>query len=192
VAWIFGVLGAVLVYWASRRYGRRFFEGRVGRRLISPGTFAAVEREYLRFGVGGIFFFRLLPAFRSFVAPFAGLVNLGPVRTLVPITLACAVWYAGLVLLGGAVGSEWDAINQVLGRLNRGLAVLAVLVLGGLIIWLVHRRKVARRERLAELRPFDPANPDQPVAMEGGLPQLSVEDLDQARRERRRNDEAGD
>jgi membrane protein DedA with SNARE-associated domain len=190
VAWIFGVAGAVLVYWASRRYGRRFFEGRVGRRLISPGTFAAVEREYLRFGVAGIFFFRLLPAFRSFVAPFAGLVNLGPVRTLAPITLACAVWYAGLVLLGGAVGSEWESIRGMLGRLNQGLAIAAILVFGALAIWLAHRRKAARRERLASLRPFDPSHPDQPAPLEGGLPQISVEDLDQARRERRRHDEA--
>ena len=88
VAWGFGVGGAVLVYWASRQYGRKLFHSRLGRRLISPGTFAAIEKEYPRFGMLGMFIFRMLPAFRSVVAPFAGFVNLPPARALLPIVLA--------------------------------------------------------------------------------------------------------
>lgn len=188
VAWGFGVGGAVLVYWSARRFGRRFFAGRLGRRLMTPGTFAAIEREYLRFGVVGIFLFRMLPAFRSVVAPFAGLVNLGPVRTLLPITLACGVWYGGLVLLGGAVGSEWETISATLSRLNRGLALLAVAV-AVLLTVLILRRRRSGKERLATLQPFDPLHPERPAEMEAGLPQISVEELDEARRERKRQKE---
>ncbi|HJR34978.1 MAG TPA: VTT domain-containing protein, partial [Gemmatimonadales bacterium] len=117
VAWGFGVAGAVLVYWASRKYGRRFFHSRLGRRLISPGTFAAIEREYVRFGMLGMFIFRMLPAFRSVVAPFAGFVNLPPGRALLPIVLASGTWYAALTLLGTKLGSEWETINATLRRL---------------------------------------------------------------------------
>ena len=193
VAWLFGLGGAVLVYWASRRYGRRFFAGRLGRRLITPGTFAAIEKEYLRFGVAGIFFFRMLPAFRSVVAPFAGLVNLGPARTLLPIALACGVWYGGLVLLGGAVGSEWEHIRETLSRLNRGLAILAVLAAAMLAVWLLRRRRTGKA-RLETLQPFDPLHPERPAEMEQGLPQVSVEELDEARRElkRQREEEGGE
>ena len=188
VAWVFGVGGAVLVYWSAKRFGRRFFEGRLGRRLISPGTFAAIEREYLRFGVLGIFFFRMLPAFRSVVAPFAGLVNLGPARTLIPIALACAVWYGGLVLLGGAVGSEWETIQGMLGKLNRTLGIVALTVLALLVVWMVRRRR-DRRERIESLQPFDPQNPERAAKLEGGIPQVSAEELDAARRARREQED---
>jgi membrane protein DedA with SNARE-associated domain len=190
VAWVFGVGGAVLVYWSARRYGRRFFQGRVGKRLLSPGTFAAIEREYLRFGVAGIFVFRMLPAFRSVVAPFAGLVNLGPARTLLPIALACAVWYGGLVLLGGAVGAEWETIQQTLRRLNRGLGILALFVLAVLVVW-VRRRRRASRARIAALTPFDPEHPEQPAELLGGIPQVSAEELEAARRARRQERREG-
>lgn len=181
VAWLFGVAGAVLVYWSALRFGRRFFQGRLGRRLITPGTIAAIEREYLRFGVVGIFIFRMLPAFRSVVAPFAGIVNLRPARTLIPITLACGVWYGGLVLLGGAVGSNWDSIHGTLSKLNQGLWIAAAVVLAGLTYWILRVRR-AGRARLAKLQPFDPLFPDRPAEMEAGIPHISAEALDQARR----------
>src|SRR5262249_52708500 len=110
VAWGFGFAGAILVYWSALRFGRRFLQWRLGRRLVTAGSVAAVEREYLRFGLVGIFFFRMLPAFRAVVAPFAGLVNLRPARTLPPIALACAVWYGALILIGTQLGENWEQI----------------------------------------------------------------------------------
>jgi membrane protein DedA with SNARE-associated domain len=80
VAWGFGVGGAIVVYASARGFGRRFLETRFGRRLITPGTFAALEQEYLRFGMAGMFFSGC-PAFRSVVAPFAGL-SISPRRAL--------------------------------------------------------------------------------------------------------------
>jgi membrane protein DedA with SNARE-associated domain len=181
VAWVFGVAGAVAVYWSSRRFGRRFFDTPVGRRLITPGGFAAIEREYVRFGMVGIFIFRMLPAFRAVVSPFAGFVNLPARRAFPPIILACAVWYGGLTLLGSSVGANWSVIRQWLGRVNAGLGVLAGLALLGLVWWVLHRRKAQRLERLAALTPFDPAHPEQPAPMVDGLPVISAEALEQAR-----------
>ena len=184
VAWGFGVAGAVAVYWSSRKFGRRFFETPVGRRLIGPGAFASIEREYVRFGMGGIFFFRMLPAFRAVVAPFAGFVNLPAQRALPPIVLACAVWYGGLTFLGSAVGSEWSTIKLYLGRVNLGLGIVAGLVLAVIIFVVLRRRKERRRERLASLAPFDPAHPERPAQMVDGLPVIDPAALEEARRAR--------
>ena len=181
VAWGFGTAGAVLVYWISHRFGKRFFSSPVGRRLITPGTFAAIEREYVRFGMAGIFIFRMLPAFRAVVAPFAGFVNLPARRAFPPITLACAVWYGGLTLVGRSVGANWSVIRQWLGRVNAGLGILAGLVLIGLVLWILHRRNTRRRERLAALTPFDPAHPEQPALMIDGMPVISIDALEEAR-----------
>jgi LPXTG-motif cell wall-anchored protein len=189
VAWVFGVGGALVVYWSSRRFGRRFFESAFGRRLITPGTFATIEREYVRFGMIGIFIFRMLPAFRAVVAPFAGLVNLPARRAFPPIILACAVWYGGLTLLGSSVGANWSVIRQWFGRVNAGLGILAGLALLGLVLWILRRRKRQRGERLAALAPFDPAHPEQPAPMVDGLPVISTDALEQARLARQDQEE---
>ena len=169
---------------ATRRFGRRFFQGRLGRRLITPGTFAAIEREYLRFGVVGIFIFRMLPAFRAVVAPFAGLVALRPAKTLIPIACACAVWYGGLILLGHKLGENWEDIQGLLGKLNTTLWIVALAVLTVIAV-LILRRRHTSRARLATLTPFDPGHPDRPAELEEGLPHISAEALDAARRARR-------
>jgi membrane protein DedA with SNARE-associated domain len=189
VAWGFGVGGAILVYWASLRYGRRFFRSRLGRRLISPGTFAALEREYVRFGIGGMFLFRMLPAFRSVVAPFAGLVALSPARALLPIAAASGIWYAGLTLLGTELGAEWETITATLQRLNTGLGIAAGVVLVALIIWFVRRRRVVREAKLEALTPFDPQHPEQPAPVVEGLPHVTAEQLNAARRARLEKDD---
>ncbi|NOT06888.1 MAG: DedA family protein [Gemmatimonadales bacterium] len=181
VAWGFGTGGGVLVYWSARRFGRRFFESKAGRRLISPGGFAVIEKEYVRFGVIGIFFFRMLPAFRAVVAPFAGLVNLSPWRALLPITLACAVWYGGLTFLGSTVGAEWGAIRSILGRVNQGLGLVALILAVGIVVWVVRRRKAGRTARLATLTPFDPLHPEQAAPIVDGLPVITAEALEEAR-----------
>ena len=67
---------------------------------MSPEAVVAVERNYVRFGLAGLIVARLLPGFRSFTAPFAGLMRLGPVRTLVPI---------GSRRPSGTVGSPFSA-----------------------------------------------------------------------------------
>ena len=188
VAWSFSVGGAVLVYWASLRYGRRFFASPLGRRLISPGTFATIEKEYVRFGTLGMFVLRVLPAFRSVVAPFSGLVGLSKTRTFVPIVAASGLWFAALTLLGSRLGAEWETIVGSLEKLNTGLGIAAAAAGGLLVVWFLHRRKALRRERLAQMAPFDPENPEQPAPMVDGLPNITAERLEAARRERRESD----
>jgi len=148
VAWGFGVFGAIVVYFSARHFGRRFLDSRTGRRVITPAAFAGIEREYLRFGVAGIFISRLLPGFRAFVAPFAGFVSLSPAKALIPITLAAGTWYAGLTFLGSTMGAEWEAISGVLGRLNRTLAIAAGVVAVLLTIWLLRRKRRRDEESL--------------------------------------------
>jgi membrane protein DedA with SNARE-associated domain/uncharacterized tellurite resistance protein B-like protein len=148
VTWLANLAGAAGVYFASRRYGRRLFATATGRRLLAPRSLAIIEREYLRFGVAGIFVSRFLPGIRAVVPPFAGLVNLSPLRTLVPMGLASAIWYGGITLLGSVIGTEWDRINRIITGVNRTLGLVAVgLVVAGITAFLLNRRR-RRRERV--------------------------------------------
>ena len=111
VAWGSSMTGALAVYAMSRRYGRTLFGGRLGRRLVTPGGIVALEKGYMRFGTVGIFFCRLVPGLRSFVAPFSGLMDLSPARALIPMALASALWYGGLIYTATQVGNNWNRIN---------------------------------------------------------------------------------
>ena len=148
VVWLANVAGALGVYLAARRYGRRLFDTAAGRRLLTPEAIGAIEREYLRFGLAGIFIARFLPGIRAVVPPFAGIVNLSPLRAGVPIALASGIWYGGLTILGTELGANWARISAILSGVNRTLGWVALLlvVAWGASAWLRARRR--RRERV--------------------------------------------
>jgi membrane protein DedA with SNARE-associated domain/uncharacterized tellurite resistance protein B-like protein len=161
VTWVANLGGAAAVYFASRRYGRRLFSTGIGRRLLAPRSLAVIEREYLRFGVAGIFFSRFLPGFRAVVPPFAGLVGLSPLRTLVPIALASAIWYGGITILGTVIGSEWERINRIILGVNRTLGIVALVIVVAGLVWYLRRRRRRQRERVwhATEEALDPTGP---------------------------------
>ncbi|HEU4800317.1 MAG TPA: VTT domain-containing protein [Gemmatimonadales bacterium] len=140
------IAGAAAVYFAARRYGRRLFSTSAGRRLLTPASLAAVEREYLRFGLIGIFLGRFLPGIRGVVAPFAGLANLSPARALIPMTLASAIWYGVITLLGAAIGARWQDIAGLVGGINRTLAIVGAVVVAIVVVIWVRRRRLEGRD----------------------------------------------
>jgi membrane protein DedA with SNARE-associated domain/uncharacterized tellurite resistance protein B-like protein len=148
VTWVANLLGAAGVYFAARRYGRRLFASPTGRRLLAPRSLAIIEREYLRFGTIGIFISRFLPGLRAVVPPFAGLIGLGTVRTLVPMGIASAIWYGAIIVLGAVIGAEWSRISAVLAGINRTLGILAIAVILALVAWRWLRRRGRERERV--------------------------------------------
>jgi membrane protein DedA with SNARE-associated domain/uncharacterized tellurite resistance protein B-like protein len=161
VTWIANLLGAAAVYFVARRYGRRLFATSTGRRLLAPRSLAVIEREYLRFGTVGIFLSRFLPGIRAVVPPFAGLVQLTPARTLVPMGIASALWYGSITALGALIGAEWGRITAILAGVNRTLGIVAgCIALAALIAWWVRRRR-RERERVwhATREALDPAAP---------------------------------
>jgi len=161
VTWVANLLGAAGVYLAARRYGRRLFASPTGRRLLAPRSLAIMEREYLRFGVIGIFLSRFLPGIRAVVPPFAGLVGIGAVRTFVPMGVASGIWYGSLTLVGALIGAEWTHITTLLQGVNRTLGLVALGVAAAAAIWYLVRARQRRRERVlyATRDALDPAAP---------------------------------
>ncbi len=149
VCWSANFAGAAGDYFLARRVGGALFESRSGRRLLSPESIASLERRYIRYGLPGVFLGRILPGVRAVVAPFAGLIRLPPIRALVPIGLASAIWFGAIVVLGRYVGHSWEGIERMLRGLNTGLAVVGGLILAAATVaWL--RARASRRARLWE------------------------------------------
>lgn len=166
VVWVCNVTGALGVYLVARRYGRRFFASSRGRKLVTPEAIAVIEREYLRFGLLGIFFARFLPGIRAVVPPFAGIVHLSLGRVALPIVAHSAIWYGGVTIAGTFLGAEWSRLSALLGRVNRtlGFVALAVAVLWAVAAYLRARRR--RREHVwhAVTRAIgEPGGADHPV-----------------------------
>ena len=124
----------------------------------------------MRFGVAGIFISRFLPGVRAVVPPFAGLVDLGWIRTLGPMGLASAIWYGGITMVGALLGAEWSRIVAIIAGVNRTLAIVAR---GGrgcgrdLVLARRRRRKQERvwhatRDALTQRRPRSSRAPSWP------------------------------
>jgi membrane protein DedA with SNARE-associated domain/uncharacterized tellurite resistance protein B-like protein len=161
VTWTANLMGAAAVYFTVRRYGRRLFATPTGRRLLAPRALAVIEREYLRFGTVGIFLSRFLPGIRAVVPPFAGLVQLSPARTLLPMGIASALWYGSITAVGALIGAEWNRIIAILTGVNRTLGIVAgIIIVGAFIAWWIRRRQRGR-ERIwhATRDALDPATP---------------------------------
>ncbi len=151
VTWLSNTLGLTAVYLGARHYGSGFVASRIGRLLITPAAIVVVEREYLRFGLAGLVAARLLPGFRSFTAPFAGLIGLSAVRAIVPMALASGLWYGGIVWLATRIGANWASLSRAITNLNRSLLVFAVALGIGIVAWVVvtRGRRRYRRTRAA-------------------------------------------
>jgi membrane protein DedA with SNARE-associated domain len=141
VTWAANVGAAAAVYWLARRYGRAFFRGRVGRRLLPEPVLLHIEREYHRHGSYGIFLSRLLPVWRAVVPPFAGIAGLSPARALIPLALASGLWYGALIFLVLRLGTSFDVVLARLRHVNTVLGVGALLVLVVLVVLVWRRMK---------------------------------------------------
>jgi membrane protein DedA with SNARE-associated domain/uncharacterized tellurite resistance protein B-like protein len=166
VTWLANLAGAAAVYFVARRYGRKLFATSIGRRLLAPRSLAVIEREYLRFGVAGIFVSRFLPGIRAVVPPFAGLVNLSPLRTLVPTGVASAIWYGGITILGAVIGNEWERISRIMLGVNRTLGIITLVLIAVAVVWYLINRRRRQRERVWHAT-RDALDPNTPSFLEG-------------------------
>jgi len=136
---------AMGMYWLASHHATTLFGSRIVRRFLSEDGIEHVRAEYQRFGIAGLFLGRMLPGFRAVVAPFAGLIRLGAWRAFVPMFLASALWYGGLIFVASALGSRLDRIVEVIGGVNRTLGIISLVLVLGLVAWVVVRRRRAAR-----------------------------------------------
>jgi membrane protein DedA with SNARE-associated domain len=141
VVWVGNVSSAALVYAVGRRYGRAFFSGRLGRRLLSERTLAHIAEAYAEHGTWGIMLSRLLPVWRAVVPPFAGVAGVPAWRAIVPMAAASAIYYGGLTFLIATLGTNFEVVTRFLGRANLVLGVVALVLLVLFARWTIRRLK---------------------------------------------------
>jgi membrane protein DedA with SNARE-associated domain len=142
VAGAFGcVVGSLLAYAVGAVGGRPAIE-RWGRWvLLSPRELDLAERWFARWGRATVFWARLLPVVRTFIALPAGIAKMD-LWPFVWLTFAGSLpWCWALAYAGLRLAENWNRVRYALHGLD--VAVVAVVALG-LAIALWHRIRAVR------------------------------------------------
>jgi membrane protein DedA with SNARE-associated domain len=133
--------------WAIGIYGGRPFVERHQRLLhMSPEKLAKADRWFDRYDEAFVFFGRILPVVRSFVAIPAGLGRMPLPRYTLLTVPGSAAWCFGLAAAGWMLGAHWEDFHHAFRYAE--YAVVGVIVLAAALGFLKWRSsRLARRAR---------------------------------------------
>ena len=143
-------IGALMNYYLAKYLGRpivyKFAASRLGRLcLLSPEKVEKAEGYFVKNGVTSTLVGRLVPGIRQLISIPAGLSGMPVGRFLLYTTIGAGAWNVVLALLGWFIGKTVppelfaETIKSYSSAI--GLGIVAVLVVGGLAYYLLHRRK---------------------------------------------------
>jgi membrane protein DedA with SNARE-associated domain len=132
-------LGSVVAYELGYFGGRPLVE-RFGRWIwISRHELELADRFFGRYGNLAVFISRLLPVIRTFIALPAGVARMPRIPFHIYTFLGSWPWCLGLAYVGQVLGEQWDKDPRLKEWFHRLDAVIAVVLLAG-IIWFVWSR----------------------------------------------------
>lgn len=126
-------LGSALAYYIGALGGRPLAE-KYGRLvLVSRHDLDRADRWFARYGDGTVFFSRLLPVVRTFIALPAGIARMDFVRFNLYTFLGSLPWCLVLAYAGLKLGARWTILRDYFHRFD---AAIALLILAA-IAWFV-------------------------------------------------------
>jgi len=150
-------LGSAVAYYVGLIGGRPLAE-KYGRYvLVSRHDLDRADRWFARYGSGTVFFARLLPVVRTFIALPAGVARMNFLRFNIYTFAGSLPWCWALAYAGLRLGARWEILRDYFHRFDTviGLALLAAL------IWFIHSHWKNRLSAGAgQARPDSVANPD--------------------------------
>jgi membrane protein DedA with SNARE-associated domain len=140
--------GSMVAYGIGALGGRPLAE-KYGRWVwISKADLDRAERWFDRFGDWAVFFGRMVPVVRAFIAVPAGIGRMKIVRFNVFTFLGSLPWCWALAYAGVKLGDHWNALGPYFQRVDSVLAV--VLVLGAVLFVYRHWKHRLRSEEAGE------------------------------------------
>ncbi|HZP46428.1 MAG TPA: DedA family protein [Candidatus Binataceae bacterium] len=130
------LLGSYVAYFVGASGGRWFLE-RYGRYvLIAPHEIELADWFFERWGSATVFWARLLPVVRTFIAFPAGVARMRLLPFTIYTLIGSYLWCLGLTYAGRQLGRHWQALGPYFHRFDSVIGGL--LVAGG--IYFVYRR----------------------------------------------------
>lgn len=142
-----GSLAGALALYALGRYGGRPLVLKERRFLrIREGELDRAERWFERYGPVIVLVARVIPLARSYISIPAGTMRMNLATFSVLTFLGSAVWNAGLIGAGWALGARWQQVSDVVGTVGPiVVAVVALACAAALARWWLKRRSVPQR-----------------------------------------------
>jgi membrane protein DedA with SNARE-associated domain len=138
-------IGGTLAYYIGAWAGRPAVE-RWGRfLLITPHDIDLADRFFRRYGSATVFFGRLLPVVRSFVALPAGFARMNMWRFQIYTFVGSWLWCFGLVWVGEKLGDRWNSDPGLQDWFHRADLVIALLLVAAIVWWVWRHIRLLRR-----------------------------------------------
>ena len=129
------VVGSVPAYYLGMYGGRPLIEKYGKYVLMSHHDLDLAERWFARHGEATVFFARLLPVVRTFIAFPAGVARMDMKRFIGYTFAGSLPWCLGLAYVGMVMGERWPTLKSYFHKFD--LLIGAVIVVG--IVWYVRR-----------------------------------------------------
>jgi membrane protein DedA with SNARE-associated domain len=140
------LIGALIAYSVSRRFGKQLLLG-PGRWIgISASHLELADRAFARYGPAIAFFGRFLPVITTYVSFPAGLARMNPAAFAACTVVASTIWCSALTAAGYAIGANYTKVSDPIGK---AAIVLAVLLVIGLAVWYIRGRQARAAKRTA-------------------------------------------
>ncbi|MCB0118836.1 MAG: DedA family protein [Anaerolineales bacterium] len=137
------VIGASLMYWAARLGGRPVVQRAAKIFRIDTRHIQRVEGMAEKYGVGFIFFGRLLPGIRTLVAIPAGLTGLSYPIFAAATFIGSYIWCTIFIGAGYFLGHEWHILSGIVKQAAPYALATAVIAGMGFLIWQLWMKKKA-------------------------------------------------
>ncbi len=139
VASLANLVGSLIAFYLSRRYGERVVLSRAGRRLgLSRGHLRLANRFFARFGLWAVFVGRLLPIVRTYISFPAGLSRIGYVRFTLATLAGAIPWNLALAYAGFQLGKNYEKVAATISPFVIPIAIGVVILLA--VTWWLGRR----------------------------------------------------
>jgi len=127
------LLGSYIAYFVGATGGRRFLE-RYGRWvLIAPHELEVADWFFDRWGSAAVFFSRLLPVVRTFIAFPAGVARMRILPFTIYTLIGSYLWCLILAYAGMKLGQHWNELGPYFHRFDDAIGLLIVIGAGLLL-----------------------------------------------------------
>lgn len=134
-------VGSIAAYWVGYHGGRPLVE-RYGRYvLISRHDLETADRWFARYGQAAVFFSRLLPVIRTFIALPAGVMRMEFWKFNLYTFLGSLPWCLGLAYAGLKLGEHWSSLREYFHKFDFVIGALLLLGLAW-FLWTHLRQRV--------------------------------------------------
>jgi len=138
------LLGSYIAYFAGATGGRRFLE-RYGRWvLIAPHELELADWFFDRWGSAAVFFSRLLPVVRTFIAFPAGVARMRLLPFTIYTLIGSYLWCLILAYAGMKLGQHWTELGPYFHRFEDLIGILIVAGAGLLLYNRIKGLKIAQ------------------------------------------------